>query len=262
MKEFFNAQSLIDRLVSVRGFNLSDSLNNAINQFLTEKPRVQTHGATIENYLSALRSTVEIRECLLKLRTSEELSDAKSQEVWLSDIAVEQYAFTLVSQLVPRIAEENLGWGQLRMNDQRWAYGLETLRWTVRHVQYSAFHEEQCAAVEEMYELIYLLCWNSSEGYKSSGLESLGYSVHESRLLLKSVLERTLRLTESYTETVTELFPPTVREIGRAAGVATHAVEVFAEADVRANIVFQVSSPNIDNGSYGIRCIVPACSSC
>lgn len=240
LKEFFNARTLIDRLTTVRGFNLTDQLNRSINELLTEKPRLQTHGATIENFLSVLRSTVKIRESIAELEKSEEFSPSKFQELWLSDIAVEQYAFTLVSQLISRIAEENLRWGELKLNDPRWVYGLKTLMYTVVHIRYSAFHKEECQAIESMYKLLIEMCWKETDGFQTKGFSTIS-SLNESKLILRSILDRTLRLTERYTETVTELFPPIVREIGRAAGIATHAVEVYAESDIRASIVFQLS---------------------
>lgn len=242
LKEFFNARSLVDRLASVREFNLNEELNRSITRFLTDKPRVQSHGASTEVFISVLHSTVVIRECLSGLRDSDHssLSDAKMQEIWLADIAVEQYAFILVSQLLSKIVDDNVGWGQLPLSDNRWTFGLIALLFTVRHVRFSAFHEDECRSIEHLYELLQT-CWRDSDGWKTKGFTTIGCSLRESKLLLRSVLDRTVRLTESYTETVTEIFPSIVREVGRAAGVATHAVEVFADADVRANIVFQVN---------------------
>jgi hypothetical protein len=57
---------------------------------------------------------------------------------------------------------------------------------------------------------------------------------------LKATLERLQRLTEAYSEELLELLPPVANALGAALGVAQHAITTFTEAEIRANVVFQV----------------------
>lgn len=57
---------------------------------------------------------------------------------------------------------------------------------------------------------------------------------------LKASLERLQRLTETFSELLLELLPPTANALGAALGVAQHAVMTFTEAEIRAHVVFQV----------------------
>ncbi len=58
---------------------------------------------------------------------------------------------------------------------------------------------------------------------------------------LKSSLERVRRLTESFTETLLDLFPTVAQRMGHALGVEEYVVNVFTESEVRASTVFQLS---------------------
>jgi hypothetical protein len=57
---------------------------------------------------------------------------------------------------------------------------------------------------------------------------------------LKATLERLMRLAETYTEAVLELLPDSANGLGHGLGIAPHIIATFAEADLRASVVFQV----------------------
>jgi hypothetical protein len=57
---------------------------------------------------------------------------------------------------------------------------------------------------------------------------------------LKATLERMQRFTESYLELLLKLLPPVAESLGKALGVAPYAIQTFTEAEIRANVVFQV----------------------
>jgi hypothetical protein len=57
---------------------------------------------------------------------------------------------------------------------------------------------------------------------------------------LKATLERMQRFSESYLELLLSLLPPVAESLGRALGVAPYAIQTFTEAEIRANVVFQV----------------------
>lgn len=57
---------------------------------------------------------------------------------------------------------------------------------------------------------------------------------------LKATLERLQRLTETYSEQLLDLLPPVANALGAALGVQQWAITTFTEAEIRANVVFQV----------------------
>lgn len=65
---------------------------------------------------------------------------------------------------------------------------------------------------------------------------------------LKATLERLQRLTEAYSEELLELLPPVANALGAALGVAQHAITTFTEAEIRANVVFQVRQEDEGQG--------------
>jgi hypothetical protein len=69
-----------------------------------------------------------------------------------------------------------------------------------------------------------------------------GSSVAAALLLvrLKATLERMQRFSESYLELLLKLLPPVAEALGKALGVAPYAIQTFTEAEIRANVVFQV----------------------
>ncbi|MCK4727584.1 MAG: hypothetical protein KAT27_01545, partial [Desulfobacterales bacterium] len=58
---------------------------------------------------------------------------------------------------------------------------------------------------------------------------------------LKATLDRCGRLAEAYCDKILALFPEKVERLGRALGVAEHAIKSFCEADIRSHLIFQLS---------------------
>lgn len=57
---------------------------------------------------------------------------------------------------------------------------------------------------------------------------------------LKASLERLQRMTEGYSELLLDLLPPVAQALGNALGVEPYVIQTFTEAEIRANVVFQV----------------------
>ncbi|KAK7812562.1 phosphoglucan, partial [Quercus suber] len=60
-------------------------------------------------------------------------------------------------------------------------------------------------------------------------------------LRLKATLDRARRLTEEYSETLLQIFPQKVQMLGKAFGIPENSVRTYAEAEIRAGVIFQVS---------------------
>lgn len=58
---------------------------------------------------------------------------------------------------------------------------------------------------------------------------------------LKASLERLQRMTEGYSELLLDLLPPVAQALGNALGVEPYVIQTFTEAEIRANVVFQVT---------------------
>src|SRR5260370_25602646 len=72
--------------------------------------------------------------------------------------------------------------------------------------------------------------------------ESAFKSANRNRLLRqRATLLRCRRLAEDFGDRVVALFSARAETLGRALGVAEHALRVFSEADIRGHIVFQIS---------------------
>lgn len=78
---------------------------------------------------------------------------------------------------------------------------------------------------------------------------------------LKATLERLQRLTETYSEQLLELLPPVANALGAALGVQQHAITTFTEAEIRANVVFQVRMWG-NRLESRIGCVGQLCSQC
>ncbi|MBA0713842.1 hypothetical protein Golax_012846, partial [Gossypium laxum] len=60
-------------------------------------------------------------------------------------------------------------------------------------------------------------------------------------LRLKATLDRTRRLTEEYSDALLQIFPKKVQMLGKALGIPENSVRTYAEAEIRAGVIFQVS---------------------
>ncbi|KHG00248.1 Phosphoglucan, water dikinase, chloroplastic -like protein [Gossypium arboreum] len=60
-------------------------------------------------------------------------------------------------------------------------------------------------------------------------------------LRLKATLNRTRRLTEEYSDALLQIFPKKVQMLGKALGIPENSVRTYAEAEIRAGVIFQVS---------------------
>ena len=210
LKEFFNALSLEERLETMVKKSETEDVN-LIRKFLHAK---NTRDSSIEYELAALEVLTRLRHRFLARALSEKGSLA--QEFMLADIGLEDFAFMLLSSLINGVDRQEL----------QWTHVLGALSLAVANLRLSSIGPEECSAIE-------------------SGLEALrpifDVSDREHLLLLKASLDRCLRLSHEYTDTVLALFPARVEALGRKLGVPGDAIRFFAEGDIRGNLVFQLS---------------------
>jgi phosphoglucan,water dikinase len=209
LKEFFNAHSLEERLGAL--FEVADAgLQELITRFLHKKDKTG-----LKDQLALMRHLTELRRAFAtRLAQS---SEPSVQEFILSDIALEDFAFALLSQIINSC--ENAGEeiaGKSRM---------EALILSLRNLALSGVEPPESGAVGSE-----LQAWADcpSEGRREM-------------LRRRASLLRCRRLAEEFGARTVALFSGKVEELGRALKIDEHAVRVFSEADIRSHLVFQVS---------------------
>ncbi len=258
LREFFNAHSLDERLEALLDKAGADGAA-LIRSFLSQKA-----GAGLSGQLGALRALSGVRRLCLD-RTRREPGQ-ETEPFLLADIALEDFAFSLLSRMINAL--EGGGGEQMRL----W---LETLLLTVANLALSSVEPEECAAIESE-----LRAWGpdldrtcpkspassrplsqplskplsdwpffdkgTDKGCdKGPEPELLGQALDsgqsEPLLRLKATMDRSLRLAQEQSRRIAALFSTEAERLGCALGVAEHAIRVFAEAEIRGHLVFQLS---------------------
>ena len=211
LKEFFNARSLEEQLISISKESGPDV--GLIRDFLEARGRIDEG---IAQQRAALQLLTGLRRSLLA-RVGQN-PGSESQDLRLAEIALESFAFVLLSRMIN--AFENLG------VEARWDVLLDTLRLTVENVSLSGFSTGECRAIGAELD-----AWR----------RVFVPSQREQLLRLKATVDRGRRLAEEYSDRVSALFAGRVEKLGRALGVADSGIKVFVEGEIRGHVVFQLS---------------------
>lgn len=211
LKEFFNARSLEERLQEMITESAADEAG-LIRKFLAAKAKLDTPDQQVLalNLLTALRQRF--------LASFGDSANAEAQKLILADIWLEDFSFVLLSRLVNHVDAQQEG--------IPWAVSLNSLALTVENLRLSGISPEESRVIESEVN-----AWR----------HKFVLSDRRQLIRLKATLDRSRRLADDYTEKVLTLFPESVEKLGRALGVAEHAIKVFCEADIRGNLVFQLS---------------------
>lgn len=210
LKEFFNARSLDERLDALLPEMGADDAA-LIRAFLEQKS-----GKDFEAQFMAFQSLTALRGRLQQGAAG--LSSLPAQERLLADIALEDFGFVLLSEVINSLESETsqTGWGTL----------LKALSLAVANLELSSIEPAEAAAIASE-----LRCWSAQ----------LDVSSRENLLRLKATIDRSRRLAEDHSDRVVSLFFGRVQKLGRALAVPEHAVRVFCDGEIRGQIVFQVS---------------------
>jgi phosphoglucan,water dikinase len=224
LQEFFNAEGLETRLRALaRGADVAE----AVNAFLALKTKERPADDGLLELLDRLTA--------LRRRFAETMVRAdphRRSQLRLADVGLEDYAFTLLSEIANRL--EDLG------RPGAWAGLLRALAAALDNLRLSHVEPEECAALRSE-----VSAW--ARDFRPDD------RFHMLRLL--ATLARARRLAEGYAEQIGQVFPPRVEELGRALGVAEHAVKLFSEGDLRAHVIFQLSKL-VDMGLEAARRIL------
>jgi phosphoglucan,water dikinase len=210
LKEFFNAQSLDRRLEALKN-QVGTEVKAAIDQFLKSRT-----GESLLERMSTLEALTSLREVLL--RPPQEESRPSGNELLLADIALENFAFVLLSEIINACESSD--------KDPALESEVKALILALANLGLSCIDSEESSAVEHE-----LRRWSP-----------LGKPAQRDEILrLKSTVLRCRRLAETVGQRFVDLFSKRVEQIGPALGVAPHAIRVFCESDVRSHLIFQVA---------------------
>ncbi len=211
LQEFFNAKTLDERLNTM--IKREDSVGKKlIREFLKVKNK---KAKTLQNFLTTFKLLTELR---YRYTNADNKEGAEVQNIRLTDIGLEDYAFVLLSEMMNVLEAVN--------DETNWDLMLHFIALTVRNLLFSGIDKEECKAIESE-----LKAWH----------KVFDYSNTQQLLRLKATLDRCMRLTTIYSEKVLKLFPEKVEKLGYALGVAEHSINVFCEADIRSNLILQLS---------------------
>ncbi|KAL2520078.1 Phosphoglucan [Forsythia ovata] len=249
LKDFFNAGSLEEQLESIRE-SLNES-SSAISLFLESKRALDNMDGTTYNAssegLGVLMETIQtlngLRKEIVKGLESGLRNDAPDAAIalrqkWrLCEIGLEDYAFILLSRFLNALeAVGGASWlaeNVDKKNVGSWSDPIRALVIGIHQVALSGWKLEECRAIGNE-----LLAWQERGLIETEGSED-GKTVWGLRL--KATLDRAKRLTEEYSEALLQIFPQNVQLLGKAFGIPENSVRTYAEAEIRAGVIFQVS---------------------
>lgn len=248
LKDFFNAGSLVEQLEALRP-SIDKDYYAILDHFLWSKDRLESldkiSGANIvEPLLDTIHALNNLRKILAKglesgLRNDASNGSIANRQKWrLSELGLEDYSFALLSRMVN--AFEDRGGASWLAEEVRngkvgqWTPALTSLAMGIQQLGLSGLQLAECIAINNE-----LLAWSATavvSAFVEKDTKAWG-------LRLKATVNRARRLASSYSDTVLQVYryPGYVEKLGNAFGIPEDTVRTYAEADIRASVVFQVA---------------------
>ncbi|MCK5341493.1 MAG: hypothetical protein KAJ60_10480, partial [Desulfobulbaceae bacterium] len=222
--EFFNAGSLEKRLRKMltlerEGGRAGGKVAQGVERFLAAKEGLEN---TAEDRLVILLRITELRSILrsILIAQREKNADTRSQNIRLADTGLEDYAFVLLSEVITDFeSSEELPWKQ----------ALNALTLTVNNLSISGIEADERRVI-----LSELKAWQRK--FNPTNRDQL--------LRLKATLSRGRRLADGQSDLVFDLFFEKAHQLGLALGVASHAIELYCEGEIRGSLIFQLAKLN------------------
>ncbi|KAJ8755383.1 hypothetical protein K2173_019181 [Erythroxylum novogranatense] len=244
LKDFFNAGSLAEQLESIRE-SLDERGISALTLFLDCKQNMDSIGDSNNTFelMKTMRSLNAVRDVIVKglesgLRNDAPDSAIAMRQKWrLCEIGLEDYSFVLLSRFINALeAAGGAKWltdNVESKNVSSWNDPLGALTIGVHQLGLSGWKPEECVVIGNE-----LLAWQEKGLFEREGSED-GKIIWALRF--KATLDRARRLTEEYSEALLQMFPQKVQLLGKAFGIPENSVRTYAEAEIRAGVIFQVS---------------------
>ncbi|XP_043707593.1 phosphoglucan, water dikinase, chloroplastic-like [Telopea speciosissima] len=250
LKDFFNAGSLTEQLESIKvsmdGQSLSamtSFLECKKNQDKLEESNNFSKDDDIDLLMKTLQSLEALRAVLIKGLESGLRNDAPDTAIamrqkWrLCEIGLEDYSFVLLSRFLNALeAMGGSSWlaqSAGSKNVSSWGEPICAFIAGIGQLGLSAWKPKECKAIESE-----LFAWQQKGLFEREGSED-GKIIWALRL--KATLDRARRLTEEYSDSLLQIFPPKVQILGKGLGIPENTVKTYTEAEIRAGVTFQVS---------------------
>ncbi|KAL4513385.1 hypothetical protein Ndes2437B_g00596 [Nannochloris sp. 'desiccata'] len=213
---------------------LDDAGTRIVERFLANKETLDNAGYHADDnaIMDALHGTASVRALLAAGLSSGLRNDAPDRALsmrqkWrLAEIRAEDYAFVLLSRFINNLEERGGANTLAAGSDGTWGLPLGALVIALRHVGLCGFQPAECMALERE-----LATWQRLGGFQH----------REEALRLRATLHRTQRLAEAYCQLLLDTLSGPAAVLGAALGVDEECSSVFAESEIRANVVFQLS---------------------
>lgn len=213
----------------LKAFFNSPGLHVRLSAIAAEFPE---SASSIARFVRSMQDADPLKRVDAALKMRLVLADSRkngmtSAELYLADIELEDYVFVILSDIANHLrAVEGIlpGW-------------FSAVLLTLSHISFASPESAEIAII-----INELTAWR--EGFDSEDSFQM--------LRLKATLERARRYCTDYIDTVVSSLDPAARELGAAFKIEQHAIDVYCEGDIRANIVFQLEK-FVDIGISVIR---------
>ncbi|KAI5077777.1 hypothetical protein GOP47_0007601 [Adiantum capillus-veneris] len=245
LKDFFNAGSLTEQLESIRA-SMDELVVSSLDDFLAKKKRLgDAEGSAgmdkgTDDIIGTMHALTGLRAALLKglesgLRNDASDSSIAMRQKWrLCEIGLEDYMFVLLSRFSNMI--DAMG-GSTMLDIQAksknlidWNHPLGAIVLGIRHLGLSGWQQGECMAIE-----------NEIMAWQSAGMVEKEDGARIWALRLKATIERARRLSESFSDTLLQIYPNNVEKLGKAFAIPENTIRCYTEAEIRASVVFQLS---------------------
>lgn len=238
LREFFSTRQLEELLVSFC-VKADSSTQEFVDEFLKLKREFQNEDLKTDcmAVIDILHTATEVRRFLTNRGVF------KSQTGWLVDISFGDYVFSIVSQAFSPVLSREANYSSKTFIPNKQI--LEILILVLQHAAMNGFLPLEATVLSTSLSWLLLLLDQDTEsdnGFRFALTSELHFRTTEEALLYtRGLLERTRRYTEMYQDVVAGVFPEAAELIGKPLGVPEHAIRVFAEADVRSSLSYQVN---------------------
>ncbi len=214
LKEFFNAQSLDLRLERLAESFPDSRIVKSIRTFLRRKSTSEDPGGS-RNIPALLKELTRLRATLS--READRRNDSESQECRMAEIALEDYAFALLSEWINQF-ESN--------SEAEHMTALTALSLTLENLELDLILPRECRAIRAENDAL---------------RDCTDQDNPEFPMRLAANMQRGQRLFETFTDHSLGHFTDKAERLARALEIPKEELILFVEATVRRHLIFQYS---------------------
>ncbi|CAG9466241.1 unnamed protein product [Pedinophyceae sp. YPF-701] len=235
LREFFGAGSLRTLLENIVP-SLDSNHVSTIEAFISAKETMDAAeadgSASVQQIMDVLHRLTTVRALLLSGLSSGLRNDAPNSAMvmrqrWrVAEIKCENFSYVLLSRFINALEVRGGADFLGGAHEKEWSLPIGAMVIAMRQLGLSGLDQGECLAVEHE-----LATWQQQGQFQE----------RHNALRLKATLERTQRLVEGYCEALIHLYPERAGTLASALGLDVRLSSQFAESEIRASLVFQLS---------------------